>query len=1365
MALKWLDLISDPRFSALGEEQRRQFRENWLRDKVYKNPYVQDDNKQPYADWFREKTEYTMEEYFNPEKDKDEGMTPYMKAAAHGVAKGLTGGWLGLGGRERLYDTEEERAMMDRAGLQTEKKWGWIDDAEEHPWVSFGGELASFAVPLGILGKVAYIPKALRMATGGTRAAKYAWGLARAGLRGGEVGMMYGLMRKPSGEEWETVKSPFHAPWTDTDYIKQKVADTLIDAGIFAGADMVGHSIGAAWKAYNAGNYKKSVREMTKAANEIKKSGKLATNREAMFQALTLAKEQGLEMPEIVGEVAKALEKKKIPKERVGALVEQWMKPTRKMKELQQLDDVFRKLDELGGARLAGEGSKQLELLKTLREANPGWTEEKLAQGVFDAMKEGKPGFAKAFGEEWVPKYELRLADKPVPMPSRMGKEDLQSTVHNLRHVLEEMVGETAIKGLGKRASQLYDKTAILGTDIMTMNNHMLKVSKLPLKPSEKTRLYEWLIHLNSAKRAARMLGAAPRDFLTLGDEAFTKWHATTLKGQLAARYMRDTAEKIPFLRDSKSGRRIFYLLNNADDVGRSMYKDFGAVTDAEREFADILRAEWDELFKIARGAGIDMSYRTNYAPLIWKNAPGEIRKYLETAPDVFKEAEVVVPRRPGLRQNFRHAMQRKMELQDGLQKGLIPIEDPVHLMQSYQMSLYKTIANRNLVDTLQAMKIPFDGALVPVMTHANTTLPGRANLLWKELAIPGLMGKAKIAPPFYKEMTNVFDPWIRVWENKYYRAFSALRRGSKRLIMYNPMIHGANILSDVIAEQLTWNPISWPMAPVRAWKTMTRGAKLWKNRDAIVEEFVGVGGNLEGLRGLGNELWEGTRKLVLNEAPAGSWFAKWFKEPVKSVARISDRFLWDGIVRNAQLGLYQQLKPILAETAKKTGQKASQEVIQRAAAHYVNDLLGTLPPTVFTTFSREALSSLFFARNWTISNLRLITGALGMTRNAGIAGTKNLFGTPATAADMASGMWNKVPGLNKFGVFDFLRHGGIGRREMELIQGRYVKHLVKGVSALVASGSIFQVMLCSMMNQLRDRGILDANEWGPNVPVHGVFSNPAGHKLDVFTGLVDSKQRPVYMTNFLFRYIRDYFKWMAEPVKTLYNKMEPVSKGMAESLINYSVWRAEKITPEGEKVAAADWMEARGIPGARIVGPMAARAFGGGKYILESATPAEALWGVPGYDRSAWEWLPHLAGTYLRKGLTLEVTSWKTLRSDHKYQFYNTLSNKEKGDMFKQWQSGLFKGEVARKLLEYRQKWDYDKSKIDDQIDELLQAGRWDEAYRLAATSGRYLDMTSFRSKMRRYQGKILTSMRREEKERRERQREEKTPGKEYVY
>jgi hypothetical protein len=251
-------------------------------------------------------------------------------------------------------------------------------------------------------------------------------------------------------------------------------------------------------------------------------------------------------------------------------------------------------------------------------------------------------------------------------------------------------------------------------------------------------------------------------------------------------------------------------------------------------------------------------------------------------------------------------------------------------------------------------------------------------------------------------------------------------------------------------------------------------------------------------------------------------------------------------------------------------------------------------------------------------------------------------------------------------------------------------------------------------------------------------------------------------MTNFLFRYIRDYFKWMTEPVKTLYNKMEPVSKGMAESLINYSVWRAEKITPEGAKIAAADWMRARGLPGAGLIGPMAARAFGGGKYILESATPAEALWGVPGYDRQMWEWIPHLAGTYVRKGLTLETTSWATLRSDHKATFWNDLTRAEQDEMFKQWEKGLFKGNIARKLLEFRQKWDYDKSKIDDQVDELLQAGRWDEAYTLIVNSGRYIDLKGFNSKMRRYWDRIQAAERKKEAERR---RRESTPGKEFVY
>ena len=97
-----------------------------------------------------------------------------------------------------------------------------------------------------------------------------------------------------------------------------------------------------------------------------------------------------------------------------------------------------------------------------------------------------------------------------------------------------------------------------------------------------------------------------------------------------------------------------------------------------------------------------------------------------------------------------------------------------------------------------------------------------------------------------------------------------------------------------------------------------------------------------------------------------------------------------------------------------------TEEESRQAAAHYTKDLLGMLPKHVFSAsglLSGEALNHLFFARNWTISNLRLMSGAMGYRGQS-----------PKTR---------------------LLQHRGLNKRQMAHLQTEYTKHLLKGVLGL----------------------------------------------------------------------------------------------------------------------------------------------------------------------------------------------------------------------------------------------------------------------------------------------------------------------------
>ena len=260
--LKWLDVVEDPSWDEFTVDQRQNMRNNWMKNRWYWSDMTPEENltaEQVSRD-FMKRTEFQLQDDYRPHRERlSEESYSNWKALGYGTVQGFTGGWWGPGGVERFYETEKEKEYLDHIGAPTERKWGWVDEAEEHYWYALGGNVIGTLLPLGIFAKAARIPRALKLgkavtigargikALGGTMGQRVGTRLIRAAARGAQIGAFYGFYKKPTANEWKDLENPWEAPWNEGRWWAQKAQDVLLEAGLFAGIDGIFGALAGAW--------------------------------------------------------------------------------------------------------------------------------------------------------------------------------------------------------------------------------------------------------------------------------------------------------------------------------------------------------------------------------------------------------------------------------------------------------------------------------------------------------------------------------------------------------------------------------------------------------------------------------------------------------------------------------------------------------------------------------------------------------------------------------------------------------------------------------------------------------------------------------------------------------------------------------------------------------------------------------------------------------------------------------------------------------------------------------------------------------------------------------------------------------------
>ncbi len=460
-----------------------------------------------------------------------------------------------------------------------------------------------------------------------------------------------------------------------------------------------------------------------------------------------------------------------------------------------------------------------------------------------------------------------------------------------------------------------------------------------------------------------------------------------------------------------------------------------------------------------------------------------------------------------------------------------------------------------------------------------------------------------------HKNAYNTLENILASDPSEIYTKVSQLRSGVKRLVMYNPLIHGFNFESNVLSA------LGRDYIKHRYFHGMDQ--KAWNN---LAMELVDSGGELMGLynigKRIGGDIYEMRPLERIKFEDLIDDPSLIVKRPLKTIIDVGDNLLWDKWIKTGQLIIYKTAKERFKE---KFG--LSDVEAKEAAAMYANDLSGSPPRTWFTLRQRRSLTTLLFARSWNVGLLRTLTGA-----------------APGKVA------------TSKY-TPKFLRFEGVSENQLKALKPEYRKLLVKGLIGFVATANMLQMGMLS----------LTGHKPYPTV------MNEKDHKLDIATGLYDDEGNMIYVRNWLFRQMDDYFKIIkGELGRVAASKMEPVLKMLVELVLNVDSFRGKKIIERGM------------MPEDKAKALL--------KHIMKGLTPVDTF--VPEADEVLrwYDVLVPLTGTFIRKGVSADPLFGTMIK-----EFYDWQSKDKYADM-------KLKNNIIKLLKDGREK---------DAVDAFLNAAR----------------------------------------------------------
>jgi hypothetical protein len=346
----------------------------------------------------------------------------------------------------------------------------------------------------------------------------------------------------------------------------------------------------------------------------------------------------------------------------------------------------------------------------------------------------------------------------------------------------------------------------------------------------------------------------------------------------------------------------------------------------------------------------------------------------------------------------------------------------------------------------------------------------------------------------------------------------------------------------------------------------------------------------------------------------------------------------------------------------------------------------------------------LFFARNWTISNLRLMSGAMGIGTEA-----KGLKGR-ALKNEMVKKLFPKS-----------LKHEGLTGRQLQVASRMYQHHLTNSFSNIAVMYGLMQWFLMHGVNYLHEKGVIDGpvvkpkDAWGSNYL--GFIGNLREYGPTAFdrifdfrTGVIDNEGKEILLNLPFYRYMRDIAGWVPGfegPRKMLLKKLNPLLKGSIELL-------TMKHLPFGQDIIE---------PGA----PVLEQFKQGALHIAGSFTPVAPVatlyeWTDPGTRRLGEILLPFAGATWPKRS---QILTWESYRNqtsaEDKQAFRNRIGQDAyENDFMAQMKTKGSAGEYyAKEFRKFKQEQDWSEAHVKKEARAAASRGDLGEAQRILREGG----------------------------------------------
>jgi len=447
-----------------------------------------------------------------------------------------------------------------------------------------------------------------------------------------------------------------------------------------------------------------------------------------------------------------------------------------------------------------------------------------------------------------------------------------------------------------------------------------------------------------------------------------------------------------------------------------------------------------------------------------------------------------------------------------------------------------------------------------------------------------------------HKDIYQTIDSMFTDPAEGFMKVVAGYQSAVKQMIMYNPAVHSTNIAGNFVSA------VGW-VDTAKALAGHHSALDILKTPDGyrqVLREMALSGVRVEGVynvrKALGTDEYASRLDYdVIKPMDVVNNPSLLYTHPFKTVSDLNTYLVFDKMAKSAQVAHYLIKKQQYMEGYRdplKGFQKQpplSEKEAMHIAAIDTNNTVGSIPPYHFTRSQRAWLRFLMFARDWNVGNALQI---FSMSEKASASSWLPKF---LRTEGLSKEQWLNYKAANRAVI-------------LRSVIGAYVSANMMQSAFLTANGK--------------------EHRW--------TWQNESGHQLDIDTGLDDKDGRPIYLRNWMYRQIDEYFRMAKEgPFKLMTQKAEPIVSTTARVTMNKS----------GKPGGGAIWGTEAGYDSWYDPESMAAIA----KEFV-TIMPFDDIYGPTDRSQTIIERAAYFLGTSVRRGISRDVVLSDLMQDYYRY-------------------------------------------------------------------------------------------------------------------